>query len=424
MKKLSALLLAFVLIIYACDTLVEDDVIPENLLDESTVLSGDELLALKESPIIINVVDQTLENTSVTLKSQSDKAEIKWLSETLLQYTAYKEASGKDHLIFDISTDSKQYTDSITVVIGEDDLDSCMVIARNDYAVIGSASVVNIPILANDVLCEYTLVSASIAVSPNFGSALLSPNNTLTYITDTPLTQNDGLVYRLDLEKNEADSVSHKSIYGLAQIFIDNPTDTTDSTSCTVKLIEDFFQTSVNEPININPVENDSIQCADSITFFNFGSPLNGTVNQSGETSLLYTPNSDFTGIDSLYYELGFTNGESYSASISIEVLANEIPQDSTGCDSLMVFDDYFEYDSIGFNNQLLDVTLNDNLCDSMSAELAITKQPSFGSASVQNLMIQYIPDSVAWQSISSDTLRYEICYEFDCLEGSVIITK
>jgi hypothetical protein len=62
----------------------------------------------------------------------------------------------------------------------------------------------------------------------------------------------------------------------------------------------------------------------DSLTFALTSLTMNGTVTQTGVRSFNYTPNQDFTGIDSFQFTV--SDGQATSAAATVSITVNPAP--------------------------------------------------------------------------------------------------
>ncbi len=96
------------------------------------------------------------------------------------------------------------------------------------------------------------------------------------------------------------------TIFHVHGSFVGQPTCPSD-TSVIVTVIprnavDDYAVTLVNQPVDIHPLENDTISCASVVPVI-VEQPANGTVVLQG-TTVTYTPNNGFVGIDHLVYTI------------------------------------------------------------------------------------------------------------------------
>ncbi len=164
--------------------------------------------------------------------------------------------------------------------------------------------------------------------------------------------------------------------------------------------VDDSATTIEDIPVTFNILLNDSDVEGNPLTSTIYAGPSNGTaVNTSG--SILYTPNPNFSGLDTLWYQL----------------CDNALPP---GCDSAMVIilvQDINDKptavsDTLAMPNDTLTVTIdvqaNDTDVEPTSIfTTTISCQPLHGTATLSGIDIVYVPDSTF---LGLDSLCYIIC--------------
>ncbi len=118
----------------------------------------------------------------------------------------------------------------------------------------------------------------------------------------------------------------------------------------------------------IDVLNNDSDADNDKLSITDVAQPANGTVINNG-TSLTYTPNTGFIGVDMFVYTIDDGNGESTSAQVSVTVL-NNAPNavDDTATAN-------------GSEALVIDVLSNDSDSDGDSLIVKLVTQPSHGTS-------------------------------------------
>ena len=90
-----------------------------------------------------------------------------------------------------------------------------------------------------------------------------------------------------------------------------------------------------DRPIEINVLANDTDPDGDTLTVLSVGDPLHGTAIVNGDSTILYTPETGFTGLDSMIYVIQKRSGCIDSSWVVIDVLSTvgieELPFDSPG---------------------------------------------------------------------------------------------
>jgi hypothetical protein len=90
--------------------------------------------------------------------------------------------------------------------------------------------------------------------------------------------------------------------------------------------VDDSAVTNKNQPVSVNVLANDFDPDNDPITITGFTQPENGSVTQSGDSTLTYAPDYNFVGLDSLTYTIQDNNGAPATAMVRITVLPFNYP--------------------------------------------------------------------------------------------------
>ena len=143
--------------------------------------------------------------------------------------------------------------------------------------------------------------------TPTNGSAVVNPDNTVTYNPNKDFSGKDTYLYHLlNLE-------GLKSAPILVSISI-KPVGTNDKTS-----------TPINTPVQIKVTDNDLSKIG--ITVIKKSNPLYGTTILNSDGTFTYTPKNDFKGKDTFSYSLRTADGvESDQITVTIDVSSIFIP--------------------------------------------------------------------------------------------------
>ncbi|GAB3337727.1 hypothetical protein GCM10027429_22530 [Marivirga atlantica] len=418
--RVTLLLICMIAALWSCDQLGED-VLPKSTLDEHSVINNSEIFAIKGEPMVINVLGDPLENASISLNHQSDKSEVSWLKNQLVKYTANESASGKDYIIFEVSTPSQSFTDSIIVNIGDSsqfETDSCMPYAKNDVLYIEGSLSAEVGVLANDILCQYTLDKLNIIGAPNFGTATITANNAISYtLEDTANFISDSIVYEAKLI-GPADEAT--AIYGFLEVFM-----TSDQDTCYIEAYSGFDAIPLDSVLYIDVTATDSI-CNNAVSQINYGQISLGVIEAINNNVAKFTPSIE--GIDSLWYEVTLANGRSYTGSHVIEVMA---PANDSSCNVLSLSDDFFTLNIDSTAVLDMDILSNDVYCGlpgQFSISIPDSMNLSFGQAQIKNeagyLYVRYLADSAAWQNDVAEQFSYLVCEGNECDTAQITIQK
>lgn len=180
-------------------------------------------------------------------------------------------------------------------------------------------------------------------------------------------------------------------------------TSSSKSMSCEVGIIGDKVQTSINKPVSINVVSND-LFCngADLTSFLMVIPPKNGQITTSGST-ITFTPNKDFVGVDKLIYTVsgrGFTQ-ENGVAEVVIEV------NNPNNCFPSLENEAYLWASNAPNPSVIIDVLANDAVCKLAKSSLFIDLLPKYGTVSIDNNKLIYTTSSPNFKANNFELIKY-----------------
>ncbi len=154
-----------------------------------------------------------------------------------------------------------------------------------------------------------------------------------------------------------------------------------------------FSENSSNNPLNV--LVNDSDSDGDTLAVSIDTQPANGTLSIN-QNNLFYTPDSDFTGVDTFIYQVDDGKGASDTATVNLSVTnVNDIPV--VGNDSVATNED---------TAVTIDVLANDSDADGDNLTIASVASPNNGFTSIVDNQIVYTP---AANFNGIDSFSYEI---------------
>ncbi|MBK9458424.1 MAG: hypothetical protein IPN94_03065 [Sphingobacteriales bacterium] len=165
------------------------------------------------------------------------------------------------------------------------------VVAVADTAFTTVGTSVTIPLLANDLGDD--IVVTAVTPSSN-GSYVVTTDGSIIYTPNTNLTVDatDQFTYTICNPSGECDSTT-------VTIFITAPTDTV------LTAVDDVSSTDLNMAVVISVLDNDIIPADDVAAIFSISNtPQNGFAIINPNGTIIYTPNNNFTGIDTFDYVL------------------------------------------------------------------------------------------------------------------------
>ncbi len=179
--------------------------------------------------------------------------------------------------------------------------------------------------------------------------------------------------------------------------------------------MNDNISTRKNTSITFKPTLNDTIRTK-LLSLMIINPPRNGTIAFRGLDTLVYAPNINFCGRDTLEYTICDTSFVCASAFIFINV----------SCDTIIAgemrkpnaFNDFATTQK--GRAVTISVLRNDSTYGVLVRPVTVLHAPRNGSASVQNNQIVYTPNPMFCGG--QDTLTYEICNANGCDTASVFV--
>tara|TARA_R110000850_G_scaffold238024_3_gene362698 strand:- start:658 stop:4581 length:3924 start_codon:yes stop_codon:yes gene_type:complete len=166
---------------------------------------------------------------------------------------------------------------------------------------------VTIDVLANDVDVDGDSLTIDSASALN-GSVTINADGTLNYTPNTDFNGSDIISYEVN-DGNGGTATSTVSV-------------TVNSENDAPVAIDDSVSTTEDTSITIDVLANDSDIDGDNLTVIS-ASASNGSVVINADGSLAYTPDTNFTGVDTLSYAVNDSNGGSSNATVIVEVNAS-----------------------------------------------------------------------------------------------------
>ena len=212
--------------------------------------------------------------------------------------------------------------------------------ALDDTASTDEELAVVVGVLDNDSSPNAGVLSITAVSQGANGSVVINPDDTVTYTPETNFFGTDSFTYTVS----------------------DGPLSTaTASVEVTVApqpdppvAQDDQVSTGLDIPLTIDVLANDHDPDGDGLTLSGFTQPTNGSVTQNTDGTLLYTPDSGFSGSDSLTYTI--TDGShTTSANVDIQVTTGPPPLDTLSFRQVLTSTP--EHEWVRFNlNQFIDV--------------------------------------------------------------------
>ena len=233
--------------------------------------------------------------------------------------------------------------------------------------------------------------------SSNSGSNQISITNVANPANGSASIVNGQIVYTPDAGFSGTDSFDYT---------ITNSNGDTDTATATVTVnaapntkpvaTDDSATTEEGTPVTLMTVANDSDADGDNLTISVVSAPQNGTATNDG-TTITYTPNAGFVGVDSFDYEItdGMGGSDTATETITVTAAPNTKP---VAVDDMAVTQES--------TTITLDTVGNDSDADGDDLTIINVQQPQNGTVSNDDKFITYTP---AAGFVGTDTFTYTI---------------
>ncbi|MFP4655233.1 MAG: Ig-like domain-containing protein [Methanohalobium sp.] len=169
-----------------------------------------------------------------------------------------------------------------------------------------------IHVLENDTALQDKPISLSLKREPLHGEVTkMEGDSAIFYKPDADYFGKDSLVYRIKDVNGDADTANvFMDIYPVDDGY---PNARNDSTG-----------TSQNSPVDIDILINDS-NLKDSIEIYKHSEPSNGTIEINEDSTITYTPDTDYLGRDEFEYQICDYDGQCDEATVVVEVRKDNV---------------------------------------------------------------------------------------------------
>ncbi len=345
----------------------------------------------EDTAVIIDVLandtdaDGSIDAASVVISSAATSGATSVNPATgAVTYTPNANFNGGDSFTYTVDDDEGATSNAATVTITVNDINDKPTAVNDEVTTFVDISV-DVDVLANDSDSDGTLDPNTLTVEvPSTGSISISPSGVFNY------TPNQGFVGTDTFTYSVRDDDGRKSNNATVTINVVSPPDA----------VNDAAQTNEDQSVSIDVLANDTDLdgTVDPTTVAIVNAPVSGIASVDGSGAIVYTPDTDFFGDDSLTYSVQDDDGNtSDTASVLIEVFSiNDAPVANR--DSGAVLED----NGIAVTVLSNDVDIDGSL---IPATVTIVDFPSNGSGSVNGAgQLVYIPNQ---NFFGLDTLTY-----------------
>ena len=338
-----------------------------NAVNDAPIAQADTAITNEDTSVTILVLpnDSDPEGDALSIVSASSPLHGSLVfNASSLSYTPDPEFNGVDSFTYTIS-DGNGGTATANVSVTVNAVNDAP-LAQDDSGSTNEESPVTIPVLANDNDPDGDILSVQSATQPSNGSVV--HNGTSVIYTPAP-------------NFNGVDAFTYTISDGNGGTATANVSVTVNAVNDAPIAQDDSVSTNEESPVTIAVLVNDSDPDGDSVSVQSATQPANGSVVNNG-TSVTYTPDTDFNGIDSFTYTVSDGNGGTATANVSVAVaLVNDPP---------------VAQNDFGSTNEESPLTIavlaNDNDPDGDTLSVQSATQPASGSVVNNGTSVTYTP--------------------------------
>ena len=281
-------------------------------------------------------------------------------------------------------------------------------IAANDTARTRVNTSVTVDVLANDTPNGTLTGPLSISRPARHGSAVVQSNQIVYTPTTGYCNANDTLDYEI-CNVNGCDTGRL-----IVAIVCDTIPNGGGGSGRPIVAVNDNVTTRKNTSVTFRPTLNDTVRTK-LLSLMIAQTPRNGMIAFRGLDTLLYTPNLNFCGRDTIAYTICDTSFRCADALIFINVNCDTTVADTR---KPMAGNDFATTQK--GRALTIPVLRNDSLYGVLTRPVTVLQSPRRGSASVQNNQIVYTPNATFCGG--QDSLTYEICNANGCDTAKVYV--
>jgi len=287
-------------------------------------------------------------------------------------YTPDTNYNGPDSFTYTVS-DGNGGTDTATVDVTVTPVNQDPV-AGNDTAVTNEDNAVVVNVLSNDNDDDGDILSVSSVGGAAHGTVTIDGGNaSVTYTPDANYHGPDSFTYTVSDGHGGSDTAT-------VDVTVNSVNDSPVAGN-------DTAVTSENDSVSMAVLGNDNDVDGDTLTVSSVGSATHGTVTiDGGNTSITYTPDTNYNGPDSFTYTVSDGNGGTDTATVDITV--NPVNQDPVAGDDTAVTDED--------NAVVVNVLGNDNDDDGDILSVSSVGGAAHGTVSIDggNASVAYSPNA------------------------------
>lgn len=282
-------------------TVVEANVAPVARDDEATT-SEDTAVTV---PVLANDSDDDGDTLAITEVSEPASGTATLTATEAVRYRPDADFNGEDSFTYTIS-DGEGGTASATVTVTVEPVNDPPV-ARSDVASTDEDVAVGVDVLANDSDVDGDDLSVGSVTQPMNGRVSVTASDNIVYTPAADYSGADAFTYVLD--DGRGGTATGTVTVSVAPVN-DVPT-----------ARDDVAVTEEGEAVEVDVLANDDDPETESLTVSSVSQPENGLAAvAAGATSVIYTPEAEFTGGDTFTYTVSDGDGGRATATVRVQV--------------------------------------------------------------------------------------------------------
>ena len=278
--------------------------------------------------VLANDSDPDGDNLSVVNATNGDNGSVVVNANNTVTYTPEPGFTGTDTFTYTVSDGRGGFANAmVTVTVNPVEVENRAPVAVNDDEETDQDVAVTIDVLANDSDADGdSLIVASVTQGTN--GSVTTNGDTVTYTPDAGFTGTDSFSYTI--EDGRGGSASANVVVTVLE----------EGANHAPKAKDDKVKTPKNMAITVYVLTNDKDKDGDELSITGWTQGEHGSVSRSGDATLLYTPNSDYTGKDEFTYTISDGRGGFDTAKVKVKVDKKDKDDDGSSDDQSSADDD------------------------------------------------------------------------------------
>ncbi len=368
------------------------------------VLTNDAAVTIENTPVTVDVLANDTGN-GLTISSVSQPVNgAATIVNGAVVFTPVQGFTGTDSFTYTASdSNGAQAQATVTITVNADNGNgngngngaNVAPVAQDDNATTVTGQPVTIDALVNDTDANGDILTISGITQPQNGTAVIS-NGQIVYTPDAGYTGADSLTYTIsDGNGHTVSATINLTVTG------DTTTPTTPAGNV-APIAQDDAATSNGSAVTIDVLGNDSDADGDTLIISTITQPQNGTAAITNG-QVVYTPNTGYTGNDSLSYTITDGNGHTTSAIVNLNITGGTTTPTPAGNVAPIAQDDAATSNGSAVT---IDVLGNDSDADGDIMYIDNVTQPQNGSATIAAGQVVFTPNP---GFTGSDSFNYSI---------------